>query len=485
MDFKMIALAFILGTYLLQRYVADATIGINWGRQNAQRLLPSNVVDLMLQNGIREARIFTSEEELLRAFDGSGIGLTLNIAPNSFNLDQAKLWVEARKRYFKPSNVRRIYLRDFVFQLFFNKVFMNNGTKEVQFLQKALNDEGFGDQIKVTIPHSKGVLKMNYTSMRPSEAEFLDEIKPEMTTFLRILQQNKAPFVVAINTFGDIQDTGVDFNFAFADNKSTFIIRDVNGSVYTNMFEVMYDSFIWALIKLNASNLRVIVGQVGWPTDGYPGANVTMAERFYKSLLPFVSSNRGTPMCPGEPIDVYIHSLTDENKMPIYGNATFTRHWGIYMSNGRPKYKIDLSGQGLDIHPSEGKGIMRMPDRWCMFNDNPSTDFAKLRKQIDKACSKADCTAMAPGGSCSHLGFPLNVSYAFNMHFQSQNQNETECDFEGFGHVAAEDPSTPECVFPVEVVSPERHYLVGKGLHEKPNFAVFVILFSILGTLLT
>ena len=485
----MIPLAFFLASYLLQGNVAEATIGINWGRQNAQKLLPSNVVDLMLQNGIRAARLFTTEEELLRAFAGSGIELTINIATAGAvkTLQQANFWLQARKHHFKPSNVRQIYLADFAFSMYFNKAMINDAIEALQSLQEALNIAGYADQIKVTIPHNKAVLKMNNTSLRPSEAEFVDEIKPEMITFLRILRQNNAPFVITINSIGDVQDFGTDFNFAFVNKKPPLVIRDLNGTIYTNAFEIMYDSYIWALKKLNASDLKVIVGQVGWPTDGYPGANATTAERYYKTLLPFVSSNKGTPMRPGAPIDIFIQGLTDENRMMYYATASFTRHWGIYMSNGKPKYKIDLSGKGRNIYPAVSKGIMRMPERWCVFNGDRS-DIMKVTNQTNKACMMADCTAMAVGGSCSGLSYAQNVTYAFNVYFQFQFQNETECDFEGLGHVSTEDPSTPECVFPVEVVRPEeqpyiQHPATGKGCFVRPNSAVFVILFSILGTL--
>ena len=486
MDFKMIPLAIFLASYLLQSNVADAIIGVNWGRQNAQKLLPSNVVDLILQNGIHSARIFTTEEELLRAFAGSGINLTINIpSPNSFTTPtQANLWVQARKQYFKSSNVRQIYVADFAFSYLFNKAFINEAMQAMESLQDALRDQGFGDQIKVTIPHAKTVLKMNNTSLRPSESEFLDEIKPEMATFLGNLRKNNAPFVVTIGTISDIQEFGTDMDFAFLDKKPPLVIRDLNGAVYTNAFEIMYDSYIWALKKLNASDLKVIVGQIGWPTDGYPGANVTTAERFYKSLLPFVTSNRGTPMRPGAPIDIFIQSLTDENRMFYTDNSSFTRHWGIYKSNGKPKYKIDLSGKGHDILPAESKGIWLMPNRWCVYNGDGS-NIKKLRDQMDKACLLADCTATAPGGSCSQLNFVQNVTYAFNMYFQSQFQKETECDFEGLGYVSMKDPSTDECKFPVEVVRPESRAYIDPngGIFVRPNSAIFVILFSILGTL--
>lgn len=328
---------------------------------------------------------------------------------------------------------------------------------------------------------------MNTTSLRPSEAEFVDGIKPQMTAFLLNLQKNDAPFVFSLNPISDIVEFGLDLNFAIPDKKSKFIVRDVNGAVYSNVFELMYDSFIWALIKLNASNTKVIVGQIGWPTDGYVGANATMAERFYKALLPFVTSNTGTPMRPKAPINIYIQALTDENSMPYYnGAASFTRHWGIYRSNGKPKYKLDLSGQGRDVYPADAKGIKRMPERWCVFNGDRS-DVEKLRRQISHACAKADCTPLAQDASCSHLDFVQNISYAFNMYFQFQFQNETQCDFEGLGHVSTEDPSTPECVFPVEVVkSDQQAYakLYSAGYHHRPIHSVITILFiSILGTL--
>ena len=483
MAFKMIPLVMI---YLLVIKVADAKIGINWGRQNAQRLLPSNVVDLMMQNQIPAARIFNGEVEMLKTFDGSGIELTLNIpdAKPYKTYEQANSWVQMRKPFFNTSTVRQIYIADFSLVMgLFNKEMANDVLEAMQTMQKVIYDEGYGDQIKVNCPNHKGLLKVNTTSLRPSEAEFIDQVKPELTKFIAFLRKNNAPFVITVSPISDVQEYKLDLNFAIPDNKTTFVVKDINGKVYTNMFELMHDSFVWALIKLKASDIKVIVAQVGWPTDGYPGANTTTAERFYKSLLPWVASNKGTPMRPGAPIDIFIQAITDENKMSYYGDASFTRHWGIYMSNGQPKYKIDLSGKGRDIYPAEAKGIMRMPERWCVFNGDRS-NITKLKSQVDKACFQADCTAMAPGGSCSHLDFVQNVSYAFNVHFQFHFQNETECDFEGLGHMLTDDPSTPECVFPVEVVRSDRVALSGNGFHEMPNSsAIFVILFSVLGTL--
>ncbi|CAA2974876.1 glucan endo-1,3-beta-glucosidase 8-like [Olea europaea subsp. europaea] len=75
--------------------------------------------------------------------------------------------------------------------------------------------------------------------------------------------------------------------------------------------------------------LKLMAGQVGWPTEATP----ENAERFYKSLLPYVTSNRETPMQPGPPIDIFLYSLSDENLLKI-DRGTFQCHWGIYNFDG-------------------------------------------------------------------------------------------------------------------------------------------------------
>ncbi|KAG8377228.1 hypothetical protein BUALT_Bualt08G0006500 [Buddleja alternifolia] len=319
---------------------------------------------------------------------------------------------------------------------------------------------------------------------RPSEAEFRDEIKEEMKILLRFLEENNAPFVVEFFPLSFVTINNYDPSFAFSDNKSTYTVTDINGFLYTNAFDFLYDSFVWALRKAGVPDVKIVVGQIGWPTDGYPGANVSTAQRFYKSLLPFVASNKGTPMRPGAPIDINVHAWMDENKMP-YNYYPFARHWGIFRTNGEPKFKIDLAGQGRDIYPTRAVGIMRMPGRWCVFNGE-SEDTEKVTQLFNYACKKSDCTSLVPGGSCSHLNFARNISYSFNMYFQFHFQAEEACEFEGFGEVVTDDPSSGGCVFPLEVVRGEQDQSGdnSSGVQEVPKCAMFLYLLSILWALL-
>ncbi|KAI3461989.1 hypothetical protein Pfo_018652, partial [Paulownia fortunei] len=147
-----------------------------------------------------------------------------------------------------------------------------------------------------------------------------------MVQFVRLLNTTNAPFVMNMFPIHFVAQNNWDIEFSFVDNKSNFTIED-NGLIYRNVFEFVYDSFLTAMAKAGSPNLKLMVGQIGCPTDGYPGANTSNAERFFKEFLPYAKGNNGTPMLPGISIDVFIHSLADENLNKINLGA-FQRHWG-------------------------------------------------------------------------------------------------------------------------------------------------------------
>ncbi|KAF8398797.1 hypothetical protein HHK36_014656 [Tetracentron sinense] len=171
-----------------------------------------------------------------------------------------------------------------------------------------------------------------------------------------------------------------------------------------------------------------MVGEVGWPTDGDKNANVNYALRFYNGLFTRLAANKGTPMRPGY-IEVYLFGLVDEDAKSV-APGNFERHWGIFRYDGQPKYSMDLSGQGQDKLLVAAKNVEYQSQRWCVFNPN-AKDMSKLVDNINFACSFADCTTLGYGSSCNSLDAQGNASYAFNMYFQVQNQQDQSCDFEG------------------------------------------------------
>ncbi|KAL9262257.1 Glucan endo-1,3-beta-glucosidase 6-like protein [Drosera capensis] len=115
----------------------------------------------------------------------------------------------------------------------------------------------------------------------------------------------------------------------------------VDGSItYTNVFEANYDTLISALEKNGFGSMTVIVGEVGWPTDGNSNANVVYAQKFNQGLINRILLGQGTPK-RSTPPDVYIFLLIDEDTKGIQpGN--FERHWGIFYYDGSIKYQLDI-----------------------------------------------------------------------------------------------------------------------------------------------
>ncbi|KAJ8442371.1 hypothetical protein Cgig2_018627 [Carnegiea gigantea] len=207
---------------------------------------------------------------------------------------------------------------------------------------------------------------------------------------------------------------------------------------------------------------EIIVGEVGWPTDGNKFANVENAKRFNQGLLQHVLSGKGTPLRSGQ-INIYLFSLIDENAKSV-APGNFERHWGIFEFDGKPKYELDLSGMTEEKGLIPVEGVRYMAKRWCVLNPDVE-DSEELPESIDYACSLSDCTALGYGCSCNHLSVLGNASYAFNMYYQVKSQKKWACDFNGLAMITDQDPSDGTCEFPI-MIDYGSSVILHKGLLE-------------------
>lgn len=344
---------------------------------------------------------------------------------------------------------------------FFNKTYPHS-VPVLEMMQDSLNGKGFG-HVKAIMSHYTDVL---VPIQKPSEGGFKENLIPAMTQQCQYIKKHDAPIGLDIFPLLNANDLfNNDTEFAFFDNNSTSVFKD-GDKTYSNIFEVMYDQFVVALGKVGCPNATIIVGEIGWPTDGIRDGNVPNAQRFHQGLAKFIASNKGTPRRPG-PIDAYIHNLADENAINKKAGS-FMRHWGIYQFDGQPKFNIDFEGRGRTDTLVSAIGITHMPKRWCIYNNlttngDGSYPYQDLNELYDKACKIADCTAADPGGSCSILSYPQRISYGFNMGFQGLSQKvlNNSCDYKGYGKIVSEDPSTPTCKFPVEILAAENPNFTG------------------------
>ncbi|XP_059274678.1 glucan endo-1,3-beta-glucosidase 8-like isoform X1 [Lycium ferocissimum] len=446
---------FMLLIFLSSGIHVGAYLAVNWGRMSTQKFVPSMVVDLLLQNRISGLRIFQPSFNVLDALADTNIGVIITIQArflqamkekkqlDDFIYDRVKQYIDkgVKFRYLYVGNepfLKSLYKRD----RFNNIVHFLNMTRD--------SLDGFNlRDLKVTTPHFTDVLiKVN----KPSEGDFREDIKDEMIEFLDYINKTGGPFVINVFPIYTIYRYGFDADFAFFDNKSKFKIIDGNNT-YNNVFTFIYDTLVCALTKVGYGDMEIIIGQIGWPTDGYIGANVENAERFYRGLLKYIARKEGTPLRPNRDISMYLQSLTDENKNELeYG--PYQRHWGIYKLDGQPKYKIDFTMQDRDIKPSVAKGIVLLPSRWCVFDGKTDHNETLVLQDYGYACYTSDCSSLGAGATCDRLSFTQKVSYAYNIRYQTANQNIHKCELIG-AEISTINPSTPECEFIIEILTAE------------------------------
>ncbi|XP_020211129.1 glucan endo-1,3-beta-glucosidase 8 [Cajanus cajan] len=458
-----LCLIFALAHYQFQgAHGADsvpAGLGINWGALASHPLSPDIVVNLLKDNGIKKVKLFDADSWVVSAFSGTDIEVMVGI-PNdqlskfAASSRDAEHWVKENVTIHIHGhdhrggvNIRYISVGNEPFMEDYNGMYVKTTFPAMQNIQNALDKAGLGDKVKVTTALNADVYSS--PSDKPSDGEFRSDIRDAINQILSFLHQRDSPFLVNIYPFLSLfQNDNFPKELAFFDGQGQ-TIHDKNAQ-YTNVFDANFDTLVWSLKKAGYPDMRVVVGEIGWPTDGNKNANTYNAKRFYHGLLKKMASKKGTPLRPGA-MDMYLFSLFDEDLKSI-APGNFERHWGIFGYDGRPKFPIDFSGQGQDQWPVAAKGVVYQDRKWCVLNSDVK-NLSKVPSALDYACGGADCTSLGFGCSCENLDLAGKASFAFNQYFQTRDQSVEACNFDGLATIVTQDPSRGSCVFPVEIES--------------------------------
>lgn len=476
---EMVRYLSLVVVLMLTGYVEG--LGVNWGTMATHKLPPDTVVQLLKDNGIQKVKLFDAEQSTMSALAGTSIEVMVAIPNDQLqvmaNYAHAKEWVRrnvTRYNFNGGVNIKYVAVGNEPFLTSYNGSFLNVTLPALQNIQNALNEAGVGDNIKATVPLNADVYNSPDSNPVPSAGRFRTDISPLMTEIVQFLDKNKAPFTINIYPFLSLYGhDDFPFNFAFFDGDATPVVDTATGIQYTNVFDANFDTLVSSLKAAGFGDMPIVVGEVGWPTDGDKNANVGDAYRFYNGLLARLAANKGTPLRPGY-IEVYLFGLIDEDAKSI-APGSFERHWGIFRYDGQPKFAFDVSGQGQNKFLIGAKNVQYLENKWCMFNPN-AKDVSKLADNINYACTFSDCTALEYGSSCNNLDANGNASYAFNMYFQVQNQDELSCNFQGLATVTTQNISQGTCNFIVQIASSSTF-----SLRPSPLVAVVLVaLFSIL-----
>lgn len=426
-----------------------AGMGVNWGTQLSHPLPASTVVRLLKDNGFDRVKLFDAEDGILGALKGSGIQVMVGI-PNDMLSDlagstkAAERWVAANvsKHINDGVDIRLVAVGNEPFLQTFNGTYLNTTFPAMQNIQAALMAAGLGSQVKVTVALNADVYQS--ASEKPSDGDFRADIHGLMLNIVQFLASSGAPFVANVYPFISLYaDPNFPLDYAFFQGSTSPVVD--GGVTYHNTFDANHDTLVAALRRNGFPNVSVVVGEVGWPTDGDANANPEYARRFNQGLVDHVASGKGTPLRPGAPIDAYLFSLVDEDKKSIQpGN--FERHWGIFFYDGKPKYQLSLRGNGGGMLVP-ARGVEYLQRRWCVLKPDVDLGDQKVGDSVSYACGNADCTSLGYKTSCGGLDAKGNVSYAFNSYYQTEDQDDRACDFRGLATTTTVDPSTGTCRF--------------------------------------
>ncbi|KAI9123266.1 hypothetical protein K1719_006155 [Acacia pycnantha] len=428
-------------------------LGCNWGTRSTHPLTPRIVVQLLKDNGFNKVKLFEADPPALRALGRSSIEVMVGI-PNDLlaslasNVNHAVAWVSQNVSTFISKNgvnIRYVAVGNEPFLKSYNGMFAQSTFPALQNIQAALIKAGLGRQVKATVPLNADVYQSD--SGLPSGGDFRPDIHNQMMAIIKFLNQNGAPISINIYPFLSLDaDPNFPKEFAFFNGSAQPV---VDGSkTYTNVMDANFDTLVSALEKNGFGSMPIIIGEVGWPTDGSSNANVQNAQRFNQGLFDRIIKGQGTPK-RSTPPDIYVFGLLDEDAKSIQpGN--FERHWGIFNYDGSLKYPLNLaSGKSLVA----AKGVKYLPKQWCVMSPQASTSDPNFADSMNNACTYADCTSISPGSSCGNLDPMANASYAFNMYYQTMDQRKDACQFKNLSMITKINPSPPQgsCKFEIMI----------------------------------
>ncbi|EMS45071.1 Glucan endo-1,3-beta-glucosidase 5 [Triticum urartu] len=152
----------------------------------------------------------------------------------------------------------------------FNGTYLNTTFPAMQNIQAALMAAGLGGQVKVTVALNADVYQS--ATGKPSDGDFRADIHGLMLDIVQFLASSGAPFVANVYPFISLYaDPNFPLDYAFFQGSTSPVVD--GGVTYQNTFDANHDTLVAALRRNGFPNVTVVVGEVGWPTDGDANAN--------------------------------------------------------------------------------------------------------------------------------------------------------------------------------------------------------------------
>ncbi|TKY74681.1 Glucan endo-1,3-beta-glucosidase [Spatholobus suberectus] len=346
---SILSASLVVVALALNQGVQGIGIGVNYGTVANNLPPPAEVAKFLSQSTtINRVRLFDANPEILHAFGDTGIEVTITVPndqiPHITNLTFAQQWVKTNVQPFIPATkLIRILVGNEVLSTA-NKLLISNLVPAMQTLQTALVAASLDNRIKVSTPHSLGILS---NSSPPSGAKFRQGYDTHvLKPMLNFLKDANAPFMVNPYPFFGCSASTLDYA-VFRSNSGVF---DDNTMLrYTNMLDAQLDAVYSAMKVLGFEDVQIVIAETGWPSACDPaqvGVDPKTASEYNGNLIRHVTSGAGTPLMPNRTFDTYIFALFDENLKP---GPTCERNFGLFRPNMTPVYDIPIMRNSVAV----------------------------------------------------------------------------------------------------------------------------------------
>uniref|UniRef100_A0A0D9VA62 Glucan endo-1,3-beta-D-glucosidase n=1 Tax=Leersia perrieri TaxID=77586 RepID=A0A0D9VA62_9ORYZ len=300
--------------------------------------LPSRteVVQLYKSKGISAMRIYYPDHDALAALRGSAIAVIIDVGGRDAvsnlanNPSAATDWVRTNIQPYYP-NVLIRYIA--VGNELSDARDMSLILPAMQNVRAALVAAGLSSGIKVSTAVKMDVVADTFP---PSRGVFRPDLDRLISPIVRFLADTMSPLLVNVYPYFAYRDNPRDISLSYATfQPGANPVRDPNnGLTYTNLFNAMVDAVYAALEKAGAGNVRIVVSESGWPSDGGFGASVENARNHNQGVIDNVKN--GTPRRPGQ-LETYVFAMFNENQKT--GDPT-ERSFGLFNPDKTPVYPI-------------------------------------------------------------------------------------------------------------------------------------------------
>uniref|UniRef100_A0A0D3AK53 glucan endo-1,3-beta-D-glucosidase n=2 Tax=Brassica oleracea var. oleracea TaxID=109376 RepID=A0A0D3AK53_BRAOL len=175
-------------------------------------------------------------------------------------------------------------------------------------------------------------------SYPPSAGMFTSQAREQLTPVLKFLSQTSTPILVNIYPYFPYASDPVNIHLHYATSKSEAVVVQDGPLGYSNLFDAMFDAFLWAMEREGVKDLPMVVSETGWPSAGNGDMTTPLIAATYNgNFVKHVDSGKGTPKRPNSGVDGFIFATFNENQKPPGTEQNFGLYNPVDM---KPIYKL-------------------------------------------------------------------------------------------------------------------------------------------------